>query len=63
MNAIENLTKNQKQLDDDGINVGVSRQALNEVLRQASADKEKIAELEKRAAAHATVESLLRGEK
>lgn len=30
--AIENLTENQKQLDADGVMVGVSRQALEETL-------------------------------
>jgi hypothetical protein len=35
--AIEQLTTNQKQLDQDGIMVGVSRQALDEVLQYLKA--------------------------
>jgi len=31
--AIENLTENQTQLDADGVRVGVSREALEIVLR------------------------------
>lgn len=37
--AINCLTNNQKQLDFDGIEVGVSRQALEEVLDYIRADK------------------------
>jgi hypothetical protein len=32
-NALDNLRVHQQQLDDDGIMVGVSREALNEVIR------------------------------
>lgn len=40
--AVENLRQHQRQLDMDGIFVGVSRQALDEVLDYIEADREAI---------------------
>ena len=45
--AIENLTKSQRQLDRDGIEVGVSRQALCMTLEWAEWAYARIVKLEK----------------
>jgi hypothetical protein len=46
MTAIEVLRKYQKQLDPEGIEVGVSRQALDEVLDTIESLQARVAELE-----------------
>jgi len=43
--AIEQLTNHQQQLDQDGIMVGVSRQAVDEVLASLAARDAEIARL------------------
>lgn len=52
--AIESLRNEQRQLDMDGVEVGVSRQALDELLAWYDADK--VAALEAAKAAHQPVE-------
>ena len=42
--AIDNLRNNQQQLDQDGVMVGVSRQALDEVLAHIDAQRDEMVE-------------------
>lgn len=46
MTAADVLRQYQKQIDMEGIEVGVSRQALDEVLEQFAAYEQRIADLE-----------------
>lgn len=58
--AVEQLTNHQQQLDQDGIMVGVSRQAVDEVLASLTARDAEIANLESERAHHAMTAGCLR---